>query len=89
MKGHGFATDLFDPTFNNGNTVALHLMIDGLIAQPCNSTFIDAHNAIIRADANGYNSTNKCILWKAFAKRGLGYGATTSKVNSETLPPDC
>ncbi|CAE6473878.1 unnamed protein product [Rhizoctonia solani] len=89
IKEHGFATDLFDPTLTNGNTIALHLMIDGLIAQPCNPTFIDARNAIIQADANRYNGVNKCTLWKAFAKRGLGYGATTTKVNSETLPPDC
>ncbi|CCO35230.1 hypothetical protein BN14_09345 [Rhizoctonia solani AG-1 IB] len=89
MKEHGFAANLFDPTLTNGNTVTLHLIIDGLIAQPCNPTFIDARNAVIQADANRYNGANKCTLWKAFAKRGLGYGATTTKVNSETLPPEC
>lgn len=30
--------------------------------------------AIIQADANRYGGTNKCLLWKAFAKRGLGSG---------------
>ncbi|CCO35464.1 Extracellular metalloproteinase MEP [Rhizoctonia solani AG-1 IB] len=89
MKEHGFAANLFDPTLTNGNTITLHLIIDGLIAQPCNPTFIDARNAVIQADANRYNGANKCTLWKAFAKRGLGYGATTTKVNSETLPPEC
>ncbi|KAF8721175.1 Fungalysin metallopeptidase (M36), partial [Rhizoctonia solani] len=91
MKEHGFASNLFDPTLTNGNTMTLHLIIDGLIAQPCNPTFIDARNAVIQADANRYNGANKCTLWKAFAKRGLGYGqgAATTKINSEILPPEC
>ncbi|KAF8751731.1 Fungalysin metallopeptidase (M36) [Rhizoctonia solani] len=74
MQEHGFASNLFDPTLTNGNTMTLHLIIDGLIAQPCNPTFIDARNAVIQADANRYNGANNCTLWKAFAKRGLGYG---------------
>ncbi|KAH7325305.1 Fungalysin metallopeptidase-domain-containing protein [Rhizoctonia solani] len=89
IKERGFTSNIFDPTLTSGNTVALHLMIDGLIAQPCNPTFINARDAIIQADANRYSSANKCLLWKAFAKRGLGYGATTTKTNSETLPPGC
>jgi extracellular elastinolytic metalloproteinase len=51
-------------------------MIDALISQPCNPTFINARDAVIQADANRYNGANKCTLWKAFAKRGLGYGAS-------------
>ncbi|CAE6486130.1 unnamed protein product [Rhizoctonia solani] len=89
IKERGFTSNLFDPTLTSGNTIALHLMIDGLISQPCNPTFINARDAIIQADANRYSGANKCLLWKAFAKRGLGYGATTTKTNSETLPPGC
>ncbi|EUC62782.1 extracellular metalloproteinase MEP [Rhizoctonia solani AG-3 Rhs1AP] len=89
IKERGFASNLLDPTLTSGNTIALHLMIDGLIIQPCNPTFITARDAIIQADANRYNGANKCTLWKGFAKRGLGYGATTIKANSDTLPPGC
>ncbi|CAE6456393.1 unnamed protein product [Rhizoctonia solani] len=89
INERGFTSDLFDPTLTFGNTIALHLMIDGLIAQPCNPTFISARDAIIQADATRYNGTNTCTLWKAFAKRGLGYGATTAKANSDKLPPGC
>ncbi|CAE7206226.1 unnamed protein product [Rhizoctonia solani] len=70
----GFTANLFDPTLTAGNTITLHLMIDALIAQPY---------------SNRYNGANKCTLWKAFAKRGLGYGANAAKANSDTLPPDC
>ncbi|CAE6432350.1 unnamed protein product [Rhizoctonia solani] len=89
IKEHGFSTNLFDPTSISGNTITLHLMIDALISQPCNPTFINARDAVIQADANRYNGTNKCTLWKAFAKRGLGYGATSAKTNSGTLPTGC
>ncbi|CAE6466085.1 unnamed protein product [Rhizoctonia solani] len=89
IKEHGFAPNLFDPTLTSGNTITLHLMIDALISQPCNPTFINARDAVIQADANRYNGANKCTLWKAFAKRGLGYGATAAKINSDALPPGC
>ncbi|KDN45325.1 hypothetical protein RSAG8_04912, partial [Rhizoctonia solani AG-8 WAC10335] len=74
IKERGFTSNLFDPRLTSGNTITLHLMIDGLIAQPCNPTFISARDAIIQADATRYNGANKCTLWKAFAKRGVGYG---------------
>ncbi|CAE6465601.1 unnamed protein product [Rhizoctonia solani] len=70
----GFSEDRNDPTGTAGNIVALHLFIDGLKLQPCNPTFISARDAIIQADANRYEGANKCTLWAAFAKRGLGSG---------------
>ncbi|CAE6441585.1 unnamed protein product, partial [Rhizoctonia solani] len=86
---YGFTTNKNDPTLAAGNTIALHLFIDGLKLQPCNPTYISARDAVIQADANRYGGVNTCLLWKACAKRGLGYGATTTKVNSMTLPPGC
>ncbi|KAF8695597.1 Fungalysin metallopeptidase (M36), partial [Rhizoctonia solani] len=86
---YGFTTNKNDPMLSAGNTVALHLFIDGLKLQPCNPTFISARDAVIQADANRYSGANKCLLWKAYAKRGLGYGATTTKLNSMTVPQGC
>ena len=34
-----------------------------------------ARQAWIQADANRYNGANEELLWKAFASRGLGFGA--------------
>ncbi|CEL56171.1 hypothetical protein RSOLAG1IB_11860 [Rhizoctonia solani AG-1 IB] len=89
IEKHGFTTEKNNPDLTAGNTVALHLYIDGMKLQPCNPTFIAARNAVIQADANRYGGANKCLLWTAYAKRGLGYGATTTKVDSKTLPPEC
>ncbi|CAE6472559.1 unnamed protein product [Rhizoctonia solani] len=85
----GFSTDKRNANGTAGNIVALHLLVDALSLQPCNPTFISARDAVIQADANRYGGTNKCTLWNAFAKRGLGFDATTTKVDSKTVPGDC
>ncbi|CAE7145092.1 unnamed protein product [Rhizoctonia solani] len=85
----GFSDKKNDPTGTAGNIVALHLLIDGLKLQPCNPTFISARDAIIQADDNRYGGAYKCTLWTAFAKRGLGNGATTTKADDTTLPSGC
>ncbi|CAE6448750.1 unnamed protein product [Rhizoctonia solani] len=89
IKKSGFSATKNDPTGTAGNIVALHLFIDSLKLQPCNPTFISARDAIIQADANRYAGANKCALWAAFAKRGLGSGATTTKKDSTTVPSGC
>ncbi|MEO6596351.1 MAG: M36 family metallopeptidase, partial [Planctomycetota bacterium] len=58
------------------------LVHDGMILQPPSPTFIDARDAIIAADlARAGDSTrnwasNQAELWTAFARRGLGQGAS-------------
>ncbi|CUA78560.1 hypothetical protein RSOLAG22IIIB_13227 [Rhizoctonia solani] len=81
--------DKLDPSAKEGNSIVVHLMMDGLAAQPCNPTFITARNAIIQAEANRYKGTYKCMIWKTFAKRGLGAGATGEYKDDMTVPQDC
>ncbi|CAE6435336.1 unnamed protein product [Rhizoctonia solani] len=89
IKKHGFSADKNNASGTAGNIVGLHLLVDALQLQPCNPTFIAARNAILQADANRYGGANKCLLWTAFAKRGMGSGATTIKADSFTLPSGC
>ncbi|KAI0357172.1 hypothetical protein OH77DRAFT_1399444 [Trametes cingulata] len=86
---HGFSdTAHTDPTTTGGNTVFLHLFLDALPLQPCNPTFLSARDAWIQADANRFNGTNFCTLWKAFASRGLGVNAANHQDDS-TVPASC
>ncbi|KAJ1301436.1 hypothetical protein OPQ81_008694 [Rhizoctonia solani] len=86
---YGFSNDKNNAEGTAGNIVALRLLIDALPLQPCNPTFINARDAILQADFNRSEGANKCLLWTVFAKRGLGYGATTTKADVFKLPSGC
>ncbi|KAJ7176314.1 Fungalysin metallopeptidase-domain-containing protein [Mycena crocata] len=86
---HGFSDAAFtDVEGTEGNIVYLHLFVDALPLQPCEPTLPTARDAWIQADVNRYGGANKCLLWKAFASRGLGVGAR-NHVDSATVPADC
>ena len=66
----------FSLSSTGGNTIALRLVLEGMRLQPCSPGFIDARNAILTADRNLYNGRHQCAIWTAFAKRGMGSGAS-------------
>lgn len=49
---------------------------------------VNARDAWIQADANRYGGANKCILWRAFASRGLGVNAKNF-VDDSSVPAGC
>ncbi|KAH6576921.1 hypothetical protein BASA60_004323 [Batrachochytrium salamandrivorans] len=68
------------------NLVAKHGFSANLHATP---PFLSARNAIITADVNHYGGANKCEIYKAFAKRGLGSEATNVYTNDFSVPSEC
>ena len=58
-----------------GNELMLRLVTDGMKLTPFKPSFIDARNAIFQADLTANAGANARELWRAFAKRGLGFGA--------------
>ncbi len=90
---YGFDPDVYNGT--GGNNMAIQLVIDGLKLQPCSPGFVDARNAIIKADSILNGGANRALLWNTFARRGLGYTASQGSNTSVTdgtakfdLPPD-
>ncbi|KAH6599641.1 hypothetical protein BASA50_002838 [Batrachochytrium salamandrivorans] len=73
---HGFSKNLYDASQSEGSIVAMKIIMGGLTLQPCNPTFLGARDAIIAADKLHYNGAHKCEIYKGFARRGLGLGAT-------------
>ncbi|MFM2394135.1 MAG: hypothetical protein RLZZ546_2117, partial [Bacteroidota bacterium] len=73
INQYGFSSDFYNG--NGGNNRAMKLVLEGMKLQPCNPGFVDGRDAILRADEIIYGGANKCLIWKAFAKRGLGIGA--------------
>ncbi len=88
--GYAFATILwdmtwglidaegFDPDFYNGtggNNIAMALVIEGLKNTANNPGFVSGRNGILQADQDLYGGQYECIIWKAFAERGVGQDA--------------
>jgi hypothetical protein len=77
----------FDPDIKNGtggNNIALQLVMDGLKLQPCSPGFVDGRDAILEADQLLYGGANRCLIWRAFAKRGLGENASQGSTSSRS-----
>ncbi len=82
IEEHGFDPDIYNGT--GGNNIALQLVIDGLKLQPCGPGFVDGRDAILEADMINNGGANQCIIWEAFAGRGLGEGADQGSSGSVT-----
>ncbi len=76
--------DIYNSTGTGGNVIALNLVMTGMKLQTCGPGFLDARNAILTADSILYNNAHKCVIWAAFAKRGMGYSAVQGLSTSAT-----
>lgn len=77
----------FDPnkyTGTGGNNKVMRLVLDGLKLQGCNPTFVTARNALISADQATTGGQDYCLIWEVFARRGLGFGASSGSATSAT-----
>ena len=70
---HGFDPDHYNGT--GGNNMAVQLVMEGMKMQPCDPGFVTGRDAILAADELLYNGDNQCLIWEAFAKRGIGVDA--------------
>ncbi|MBL7703220.1 MAG: M36 family metallopeptidase [Ferruginibacter sp.] len=80
----GINPNIFNPAGGGGNAIALKLVSEGMRLQPCSPGFIDGRNAILRADTLFYGAQYSCAIIKAFARRGMGIGASQGSSNSRT-----
>jgi len=79
-----------------GAATTEQLVVQGMKNTGCNPTMLAARDGIIAADVSINGGANRCKLWRAFADRGMGNGAsspnhnsTTAIVTSNALPADC
>ncbi|MEL6193615.1 MAG: T9SS-dependent M36 family metallopeptidase [Bacteroidota bacterium] len=91
---YGYDEDLYEGT--GGNNIAIQLVLEGMKLQPCTPGFVDGRDAILAADRILYDGANQCLIWEAFARRGLGFSASQGSVSSVSdgeeafdLPPLC
>lgn len=82
IQMEGIDPDIYHGT--KGNNIALQLVIEGMKYQPCSPGFLDARDAILKADSLLYNYAHKCAIWNAFARRGMGKSASQGSSDSYT-----
>lgn len=78
----------FDADFHagvGGNNLLMQVVLDAMKLQPCSPTFLEARDALLTADANANAGVNQCLLWEAFARRGIGVSATSGPSSSTTV----
>ncbi|AZB02047.1 T9SS C-terminal target domain-containing protein [Chryseobacterium joostei] len=75
VEKYGYSSDV-TANATNGSSKVLQLIVDGLKLQTCDPTFIDGRNAILAAELAATEGQDKCMIWKVFAKRGLGVNAS-------------
>ncbi|RZS93360.1 M36 family metallopeptidase [Aquimarina brevivitae] len=73
IDAEGFDPDLYNGT--GGNNIALALVTEGLKNTANNPGFVSGRDGILQADQDLYGGQYNCIIWKAFADRGVGQGA--------------
>ena len=85
-NGEVWATMIYDIRAELGLAATTQLVFDGMKGTPGSPDFQDARDAIIAADA-ATGGANFCLLWSAFAARGLGLNSTFSFA-SASAPTD-
>jgi extracellular elastinolytic metalloproteinase len=93
---HGFNPDVYGDWTTGGNNLFNQLVFDGMKLQPCSPGMVDGRDAILAADVALTGGANQCILWEAFAKRGLGAnaiqgssGSNADNTNGFEIPASC
>jgi len=79
---YGYNADVYAPWSAGGNNLALQLVMDGMKFQPCRPGFVDGRDGILAADTALTGAANRCEIWRAFAKRGLGAAANQGDSNN-------
>jgi len=94
--GEIWAAALFDVRTRLGAATTERLVVQGMKLTPCSPTMLQARDGIIAADAQLNRGANRCELFRAFAGRQMGTGAsspnhnsTSAIVLSRAVPADC
>ncbi len=88
---YGFSPNIYDATGTAGNQIAMNLYATGLKLTACSPGFVSGRDGILAADALRYpdaanpgRGLHYGIIWRAFARRGLGQNASQGSTSSAT-----
>jgi len=75
VTGKGYSADIYDAASDAGNTELMKVFVEALKLQPANPTFLDFRDAMLDADMSMNGGENEVAIWRAFARRGMGWSA--------------
>jgi Fungalysin metallopeptidase (M36)/Secretion system C-terminal sorting domain/PA domain len=70
----------YDPniyTGTGGNNKVMRLVLDAIKLDGCAPSFVSARDAILAADLATTGGADFCLIWATFARRGLGFNASS------------
>lgn len=67
--------------FRAGTETIMKLALDGYKNAASSPDFLDVRDAILVSDSLSNNGANRCLLWSAFARMGIGQSATSTGQN--------
>jgi extracellular elastinolytic metalloproteinase len=70
-----------------GNRRWLQLMFDAFLLQQGATSMLDARDAMLAADKMRFGGRDLKVMWQAFARRGMGKGASTPTADSGDTKP--
>jgi hypothetical protein len=59
------------------NEIIMQLVVDGMKLAPSAPNMLQERDAILQADLTRYGGANQAALWRGFARRGLGFSASS------------
>ncbi len=93
---YGFDSRLKDVWRRKGNHRSMRYVTDGMKRTACNPDFLDARDGVIEAVGAYRGGEDRCLVWDAFAKFGLGTNARSGGSNTYSnvangfqIPADC
>lgn len=93
-----FRADDVNNVPKDGRFLTMRLVIEGMKRIKCFTSILRARDAILEADEQLNRGENRCLIYKAFASRGLGYDAKHPHMtsgpdgpfkNGFKMPGDC
>ncbi|HEX8298450.1 MAG TPA: M36 family metallopeptidase, partial [Rubricoccaceae bacterium] len=91
IEAHGYSPNIYDARGTAGNQIAINLYATGLKLTACNPGFVSGRDGILAADLALYPDASRPgrglhydAIWRAFARRGVGFGASQGSPSSAT-----
>ena len=72
IRRYGFSDNWYNSEQMKGNIIMMKLIFAALKTSVCNPTFLQAREAFLSADTQVTNGKHTCLIWDAFATRGMG-----------------